>query len=209
MVVINMNSQITKSEFLLYKTDNGEVKVDVLLQNENIWLTLNKIAELFETSKQNVSYHFQNIFEEGELDKNSTVKEILTVQTEGNREISRKLEFYNLDSIIAVGYRVNSKRATQFRIWATKQLKEFIIKGYVMDEQRLKNPHPEFGKDYFDEQLEKIRDIRSSERRFYQKITDIYSVCSINYDKNSPITKDFFATVQNKLHFSITGNTAT
>jgi hypothetical protein len=203
-----MSNELEKSEFLLYSSDNGDIKIDVLLRDENIWLTQKKIAELFDVDRTVITKHLNNIFDDGELDKNSTSAKIAQVQKEGNREVSRDLEFYNLDAIIAVGYRVNSKRATQFRIWATRQLKEFIIKGYVMDVERLKNPNPEFGKDYFDEQLEKIRDIRSSERRFYQKITDIYSECSIDYDKNSQITKDFFATVQNKLHFSITSNTA-
>jgi hypothetical protein len=203
-----MNKEIKRSQFLLYKSGSGDVKVDVLLKDETIWLTQRKIAELFGTSPQNITLHLKSIFEDGELSKNSTCKKFLQVQTEGTREISRELEFYNLDAIIAVGYRVNSKRATQFRIWATNQLKEFIIKGYVMDVERLKNPNPEFGKDYFDEQLAKIRDIRSSERRFYQKITDIYSSCSIDYDKNSAETRNFFATAQNKLHFAIAGNTA-
>jgi hypothetical protein len=202
------NNRLTESEFLLYKTDNGDVKVDVCLKDENIWLTQKKMSELFETSADNISLHLKNIYADKELNENSTTEDFSVVQDEGGRAVRRSIKFYNLDAIIAVGYRVNSKRATQFRIWATKQLKEFIIKGYVMDVERLKNPQPQFGKDYFDEQLEKIRDIRSSERRFYQKITDIYSQCSIDYDKDSQVTKDFFATIQNKLHFSITGNTA-
>jgi len=202
------NNQLLESEFLIYKTDNEDVKVDVCLKDENIWLTQKRMSELFGTSTDNIGLHLKNIYSDEELKEISTTEDFSVVENEGARSVRRTVKFYNLDAIIAVGYRVNSKRATQFRIWATRQLKEFIIKGYVMDVERLKNPNPEFGKDYFDEQLEKIRDIRSSERRFYQKITDIYSQCSIDYDKNSQITKDFFATIQNKLHFSITGNTA-
>ena len=203
-----MNKELKESEFLLYKSDNGDVKIEVFLKDENIWLTLNKIAELFETSKQNISYHFQNIFKENELDKNSTVKEILTVQKEGGREVSRDLEFYNLDAIIAVGYRVNSFRATQFRIWAIKTLKEYIIKGFVLDDDRLKQGEKAFGKDYFKELLERVRSIRASERRIYQQITDIFAEICIDYDKTSEITKNFYAMVQNKFHYAITGQTA-
>ena len=192
-------------EFLIYKTDNGDVKVDVLLINENIWLNTHKMAELFGIDRTGVLKHIKNIYKTEELVEQSTCAKIAQVAKDGKR---RAIDFYNLDVIIAVGYRVNSKRATQFRIWANKVLKEFIIKGYTMDVERLKNPNPEFGKDYFDEQLEKIRDIRSSERRFYQKITDIYSQCSIDYDPKSETTKLFFAMVQNKLHWAITGQTA-
>ena len=195
-------------EFLLYKTSNGDVKVDVLLQNETIWMPQKKIAELFDVNVPAVSKHLKNIFENGELLKKATVSKMETVQKESGREVKRNTEFYNLDAIIAVGYRVNSKRATQFRIWATTVLKEFIIKGYTMDVERLKNPQPIFGQDYFKEQLEKIRDIRSSERRLYQQITDIYAECSIDYEYESETTKKFFATVQNKLHWAITGKTA-
>ena len=206
------NKQITPSneplEFLLYKSDNGDVKVDVLLINENIWMPQKKMAELFDVEPHTITYHIGEIYKTAELSEDSTHRKIRVVQNEGNRKVSREVEFYNLDVIIAVGYRVNSARATQFRIWSNKILKEFIIKGYTMDVERLKNPNPEFGKDYFDEQLEKIRDIRSSERRFYQKITDIYSQCSIDYDPKSETTKTFFATVQNKLHWAITGQTA-
>jgi hypothetical protein len=191
--------------FLLYKTASGDVKVDVLLQNETIWLPQKGIAQLFGCSTDNVSLHFKNIFLERELDANSVTEEISATAPDGK---NYKTKFYNLDAIIAVGYRVNSKQATQFRIWATGVLKEFIIKGYTMDVERLKNPQPLFGQDYFKEQLEKIRDIRSSERRFYQQITDIYAECSIDYDYNSETTKDFFASVQNKLHWAITGQTA-
>jgi hypothetical protein len=199
------------SQFLLYKTDKGDIKVDVLLQNETIWLPQSKIAELFEVKIPAISKHLKNIFESGELNEKVVVS-ILEITTQ-HGAITDKTQtiptkFYNLDAIIAVGYRVNSHRATQFRIWATAVLKEFIIKGYTMDVERLKNPQPIFGQDYFKEQLEKIRDIRSSERRFYQQITDIYAECSIDYDYNSEITKEFFATVQNKLHWAITKQTA-
>jgi hypothetical protein len=198
-------------QFLLYKSDSGDIKVDVLLQNETIWMPQTKIAELFEVKVPAVFKHLKNIFESGELDEKVVVS-ILEITTQhgaiAEKTQVKPTKFYNLDAIIAVGYRVNSKRATQFRIWATSILKEHIIKGYTMDVERLKNPQPIFGKDYFKEQLEKIRDIRSSERRFYQQITDIYAECSIDYDYNSGITKDFFATVQNKLHWAITKQTA-
>lgn len=203
-----MIKELEESEFLIYKSDNNQIKVDVCLYNESIWLTQKKLSEVFDTSTDNISLHLKNIFLEQELDEKSTTEFFSVVQNEGKRNVKRKLKFYNLDAIIAVGYRVNSKRATQFRIWATTIIKDYIIKGYVMDVERMKNPNPEFGTDYFDEQLEKIRDIRSSERRFYQKITDIYCQCSIDYNKDSQTTKEFFATIQNKLHFSISGNTA-
>ena len=199
------------TEFLLYKTPNGDIKVDVLLQNETIWMPQKKIAELFNVNVPAISKHFKNIFNRGELDEKVVVS-ILEIPTQHgaikDKKQTNKTKFYNLDAIIAVGYRINSKRATQFRIWATKVLKEFIIKGYTMDVERLKNPKPIFGQDYFQEQLEKIRDIRSSERRLYQKITDIYAECSINYELNSDLTREFFATVQNKLHWAITNQTA-
>ena len=195
------------SDIILYSSPEGNTHVEVLFSDETFWLTINKMAELFDTSKQNISYHLQNIYKEKELDTEATVKEILTVQDEGGRKISRKLEYYNLDTIIAVGYRVNSHQATKFRIWATKTLKEFIVKGFVLDDVRLKQGK-RFGKDYFDELLERIREIRASERRFYQKITDIYQQCSIDYDKDAEITETFFKTVQNKLHWAITGKTA-
>lgn len=199
------------SQFLLYKTDKGDIKVDVLLQNETIWMPQSKIAELFEVKIPAISKHLKNIFKSGELNEKVVVS-ILEITTPhgaiADKTQSKPTKFYNLDAIIAVGYRVNSNRATQFRIWATNVLKEFIIKGYTMDVERLKNPQPIFGQDYFKEQLEKIRDIRSSERRFYQQITDIYAECSIDYDYNSEITKEFFAIVQNKLHWAITKQTA-
>jgi hypothetical protein len=198
-------------EFLLYKTPNGDVKVDVLLQNETIWMPQKKIAELFDVQVPAVSKHLKNIFESKELVEIVVVSKMeITTQHGAIKEKTQSIQtkFYNLDAIIAVGYRVNSKRATQFRIWATAVLKEFIIKGYTMDVERLKNPQPLFGKDYFKEQLEKIRDIRSSERRLYQQITDIYAECSIDYDYESETTQEFFATVQNKLHWAITKQTA-
>jgi len=196
------------TEFLLYTTPNGKVKVEIFLRNENVWLTQAKIAELFDVDRSVVTKHLQNIFSEGELDKDSTCAKIAQVKKEGQREVTRNVEFYNLDAIISVGYRVNSRQATHFRIWATQVLKEYIIKGFAMDDRRLKNPDNIFGKDYFEEQLARIRDIRSSERRFYQKITDIYAQCSADYEPNEEITKQFFATVQNKLHWAITGQTA-
>ena len=208
---IDLSKYNPNRNFLLYKTANGYVKVDVLLQNETIWMPQSKIAELFEVQRPAITKHLNNIFSSGELDE-KVVSSILELTTQhgaiSDKTQTTPTKFYNLDAIIAVGYRVNSTRATQFRIWATGVLKEFIIKGYTMDVERLKNPQPIFGQDYFKEQLEKIRDIRSSERRFYQQITDIYAECSIDYDYGSEITKDFFATVQNKLHWAITGQTA-
>lgn len=192
-------------EIIFYKNESGEVKVEILLQNENLWLTQARIAELFDVQKAAISKHLKNIFEEGELKENSVVSIWETTAADGK---NYKTKFYNLDAIIAVGYRVNSKKATQFRIWSNKILKEYVIKGFAMNDERLKEPDYYFGKDYFEEQLERIRDIRSSERRFYQKITDIYSKCSADYDCDSQITKDFFATVQNKLHFAISRQTA-
>lgn len=195
-------------KIIFYKTDNGDVKVEILLHNENLWLTQSKIAELFGVDRSVVTKHIKNILNEGELTKEVTCAKIAQVQMEGNREVNRNIEYYNLDMIIAVGYRVNSKKATHFRIWATNVLKEYIIKGFAMDDERLKNPQHIFGKDYFDEQLARIRDIRSSERRMYQKITDIYAQCSADYALDSNITQEFYATVQNKLHFAVTGETA-
>lgn len=199
------------TEFLLYKSPNGDVKVDVLLQNETIWMPQKKIADLFDVQRPAVTKHLGNIFKTKELDEN-VVCSILELPTQHgaieDKTQLNKVKYYNLDAIIAVGYRVNSKRATQFRIWATGILTEFIKKGYTMDVERLKNPKPIFGQDYFQEQLDKIRDIRSSERRLYQKITDIYAECSIDYEFDSDITREFFATVQNKLHWAITNQTA-
>lgn len=195
-------------EILLYTTPNGKVKVEIYLQNETIWLTQQKIADLFGVDRSVITKHLANIYSESELNKEATCAKIAQVQIEGNREVNRQIEYYNLDAIISVGYRVNSSQATAFRIWATERLKEYIIKGFTMDDERLKNPINIFGKDYFEEQLARIRDIRSSERRFYQKITDIYAQCSADYNADAEVSKTFFATVQNKLHWAITGQTA-
>ena len=192
-------------EILLYKTENEEVKVEILLHNENLWLTQAKMAELFDVQKAAISKHLKNIFECGELQEFSVVSKMETTASDGK---NYNTNIYNLDAIIAVGYRINSKKATMFRIWATKVLKEYIVKGFVMNDERLKDPQNFFGKDYFEEQLERIREIRASERRFYQKITDIYAKCSADYSLDSQITQDFFATVQNKLHYAVTHQTA-
>ena len=198
----NKNIQITSHDFLIYRDSNNDVKVNVMLINNDIWLTQNLIAELFGVGRSTITEHINNILNSEELAETNTV---------GKTDVDnskKPVKIYNLDMIIAVGYRVNSKKATNFRIWATKVLKEYMIKGVVMDDERLKNPNYIFGEDYFEETLERIRNIRSSERRFYQKITDIYSLCSVDYDKDAEITKEFFKTVQNKLHYAITGNTA-
>lgn len=199
----NRNSSF--QNVLIYKTDSGKVQVEVFVYNENLWLTQEMIAQLFDVQRPAITKHLKNIFETEELKEDSVCSKMEHTAADGKLY---KTKFYNLDAIIAVGYRVNSYQATQFRIWATAHLKEFIIKGFTMDDERLKNPQYLFGKDYFDEQLERIRDIRSSERRFYQKITDIYAQCSSDYDKDSEITKLFFATVQNKLHWAICHHTA-
>lgn len=199
------------NEILLYKTDNAEVKVEILLQNENLWLTQAKMAELFDVQKAAISKHLKNIFADGELDEKVVVSKMETTTPHGamaGKEQKKLTNIYNLDAIIAVGYRINSKKATMFRIWATQVLKEYIIKGFAMNDERLKEPQNFFGKDYFEEQLERIREIRASERRFYQKITDIYARCSADYSPDSQITQDFFATVQNKIHYAVTHQTA-
>jgi hypothetical protein len=199
------------NEILLYTTPSGKVKVEIYLQNETIWLTQQKIADLFGVDRTVVTKHLGNIFKTGELDEQVVCANFAHTTQHGaikgktQESITR---YYNLDAIISVGYRVNSTQATAFRIWATERLKEYIIKGFTMDDERLKNPNNIFGKDYFEEQLARIRDIRSSERRFYQKITDIYTQCSADYNVETQSTKDFFATVQNKLHWAITGQTA-
>lgn len=199
------------NKILLYTTPNGNVRVEIYLQNETIWLTQQKIADLFGVQRPAITKHLKNIFETGEL-KEEVVSSILEHTTQHGAVAGKtqevKVKYYNLDAIISVGYRVNSSQATAFRIWATERLKEYIIKGFTMDDERLKNPNNIFGKDYFEEQLARIRDIRSSERRFYQKITDIYTQCSADYTIETKATKDFFATVQNKLHWAITGQTA-
>lgn len=199
---------MASSEIILYSTPQGEIKIEVFLQDETVWLTQRAMGELFGVSKKTISEHLGNIYKSNELQREATVRKIRTVQNEGEREVARNLDFYNLDAIISVGYRVNSHQATQFRIWATKTLKEFIIKGFVLDDERLKQGKKLFGKDYFDELLERIREIRASERRFYQKITDIYAECSIDYQPKSEITQLFYKTVQNKMHWAITGQTA-
>ncbi len=200
------NNAIEQSNIIFYSTPQGKVHIEVMYQDETFWLSQKRMAELFAVDVRTVNEHLQNIFKNKELEKEATIRKFRIVQSEGNRQVERNVEFYNLDAIIALGYRVNSYEATQFRIWATKTLKEYIIKGFVMDDERLKQG-PKFGKDYFGELLERVREIRASERRFYQKITDIYSL-AIDYDKNAPVTKAFFATVQNKLHWAITGQTA-
>jgi len=194
------------TEFLIFTGQAGEQSIEARYEDETVWLTQQLMAELFQSSKQNISHHIKSIYEEGELQPEATVKKYLTVRQEGKRQVKRELEYYNLDMIISVGYRVNSVRATQFRQWATQVLREFAIKGYVLDKKRMENG-AFLGEDYFERLLEEIREIRLSERRFYQKITDIYAT-SVDYNKDAPTTKAFFAKVQNKLHFAIHGNTA-
>jgi len=193
------------SQILIYQTEGGKTKIKVPLRDETVWLAQKLIAELFQTTKQNISLHIRNIYDEGELTPDSTVKEYLTVQKEGSRRVSRVVDFYNPDMIISVGYRVKSHVATRFHQLATQRLREYIVKGFVLDDERLKNPDQPF--DYFDELLRRIQDIRTSERRFYQKITDIYAT-SIDYDPTTKTSINFFKTVQNKLHWAITGKTA-
>lgn len=193
------------SDFILYTSPNGEVRVDVFVNEETVWLTQKAIANLFGVDRTVITKHLKNIFDSVELEENSVCAKIAHTAEDGK---SYQTKFYNLDVIISVGYRVNSKQATQFRIWATKTLKEFIIKGFTLDDKRLKQGGQVFGKDYFEELLERIREIRASERRFYQKITDIFSQCSVDYDAKSELTANFYKTVQNKLHWAITGNTA-
>jgi len=195
-------------QFLIYNTPQEDVKVDVVIKDETIWLTQKAMGMLFDVQTPAINKHLKNIFEEGELDEKATISILETLQTEGTREVKRNIEYYNLDAIISVGYRVNSAKATQFRIWATKTLKEFIQKGFVLDDDRLKQGSSVFGKDYFRELLDRVRSIRASERRIWQQITDIFAECSFDYDKDSPVTQDFYAMVQNKFHFAITGQTA-
>lgn len=202
---MNKNN-LEQSDFLLYTAPDGEVKIEVFFAEETVWLTQKRMAELFGVDVRTVSEHLQNVFSSGELERDPTIRKIRIVQDEGGYDVRRNVDFYNLDAIISVGYRVNSVQATQFRIWATKTLRQFIIKGFALDDERLKNGQ-HFGKDYFDELLERIREIRASERRFYQKIADIYAT-SMDYSKDAPLTKEFYAVVQNKLHWGITGKTA-
>jgi hypothetical protein len=202
---IHNNSWRHESSFLLYTAPSGKVKVEIFLQDETIWLTQEKISDLFDIDRTVVTKHLRNIFLEGELLEKSVCAKFARTAEDGKQYLTK---FYNLDAIISVGYRVNSRQATQFRMWATQVLKEYIIKGFAMDDERLKDPRHIFGQDYFEEQLARIRDIRSSERRFYQKITDIYAQCSADYNPDEKITHQFFATVQNKLHWAITGQTA-
>lgn len=195
-----------KTDILIYQLEDGKTKIDVRIENETVWMTQKAIAELYQTTSQNITLHIKNIYEEGELEENSTCKNYLQVQTEGNRTVQRNSRHYNLEMIIAIGYRVRSSRGTQFRRWATERLNEYLVKGFTIDDERLKGMR-NIGDDYFDELLERIRDIRASEKRFYKKITDIYAL-SMDYDAKSEAAKKFFATVQNKLHFAIHGHTA-
>lgn len=197
--------QENNSQIIIYQTESGETKLDVRFQDETVWLTQKLMAELFQTTPQNITIHLKNIFEEGELEEKATCKDFLQVQVEGKREIKRERQFYNLDAIISVGYRIKSNVATKFRQWATSQLSEYIVKGFVLDDERLKNPDLPF--DYFEELEKRIQDIRTSEKRFYRKITDIYAT-SVDYDPTLEISISFFKTVQNKLHWAITGQTA-
>ncbi len=195
-------------EFMLYSDISENISIKVVVKDETIWLSQKSMAELFDCSTDNISLHLKKIYSSGELEENATSEHFSVVQKEGERNINRKVIFYNLDAIISVGYRVNSTKATRFRIWATKVLKEYIQKGFVLDDERLKQGKTTFGKDYFKELLERVRSIRASERRIWQQITDIFAECSIDYNKNSLITKEFFANIQNKFHYAITNKTA-
>ncbi len=201
----NHQLEQSRGQFLLYQAEDGSMKLEVRLEDETVWLTQQLMAELFQTTKQNISQHIQSVYDDGELLPEATVKKYLTVRKEGNRDVNRHLVYYNLDMIISVGYRVKSHVATRFRIWATERLKEYIIKGFTLDDERLKNPDLPF--DYFEELTRRIQDIRTSERRFYQKITDIYAT-SIDYDPTQDVSIGFFKTVQNKMHWAMTGQTA-
>ena len=204
-----MSNELAKQiSYILYSSPEEDVKVMALVKDETIWLTQKAMAELFDVNVPGISKHLKNIYDEGELSESATVSILETVQNENGRSVKRNVSFYNLDAIISVGYRVNSAKATKFRIWATGILKEYIKKGFVLDDERLKQGNAVFGKDYFKELLERVRSIRASERRIWQQITDIFAECSIDYDKDSEITKKFFATVQNKFHYAITGQTA-
>ncbi len=195
-------------QFLIYRSADEDSSVNAIVKDETVWLTQKAMSELFDCTSDNISLHLKNIYAERELDEDATTEEISAVQQEGSRKVRRKQKFYNLDAIISVGYRVNSKKATQFRIWATGVLKEYMTKGFAMDDERLKQGKTAFGKDYFKELLERVRSIRSSERRMWQQITDIFAECSIDYDRDSEVTHEFYAMVQNKFHYAITGQTA-
>ena len=199
--------QPSPGNLILYRTPKGARRIEVLFDDDTFWLDQRKIAELFGVDSRTVSYHLAEIYESGELTEAATLRKIERVQIEGAREVRRQIEHYNLDAVISVGYRVNSAEATQFRIWATQTLREYLVKGFVLDDERLKL-NRRFGRDYFDELLQRIREIRASERRFYLKLTDIFEQCSIDYDAHADITKTFFSTVQNKLHWAVTGQTA-
>lgn len=194
--------------FLMYQSIDEDISVNAVIRDETIWLTQKSMAKLFDVDVPAISKHLSNIYDERELMRDSTISKMEIVQKEGNRKVKREQKFYNLDAIISVGYRVNSYRATQFRIWATSILKEYMIKGFAMDDERLKQGKTAFGKDYFRELLERVRSIRASERRIWQQITDIFAECSIDYNKNAQVTRDFYAMVQNKFHFAIVGQTA-
>ena len=203
-----MSEPIPKPDFILYTSPEGDVKFEVFLQDETIWLTQKMMAELFGVETPTINYHLAEIYKSAELSEDRTIRKIRIVQKEGERDVEREVNFYNLDAIISVGYRVNSARATQFRIWATQVLREYMVKGFVMNDERLKQGEHVFGKDYFKELLERVRSIRASERRIYLQITDIFAECSVDYDPHADVTKDFFATIQNTFHFAITGQTA-
>lgn len=202
------NKMENNFQFLMYHSAEEDISVNAFIKDETIWLTQREMAKLFDCSTDNISLHLKNIYAEGELLESTTAEESSVVQTEGARQVRRKAKLYNLDAIISVGYRVNSRRATQFRIWATGILKEYMTKGFVLDDERLKQGKDAFGRDYFRELLERVRSIRASERRIWQQVTDIFAECSIDYDRNSLVTKEFYAMVQNKFHYAITGQTA-
>jgi hypothetical protein len=203
-----MNDKNKEMRMVLYHAQDDDVSVNALIENETLWVTQKAMAELFDVDRSVITKHLSNIYSDNELSKEATCAKIAQVQNEGGRSVTRKVEYYSLDAIISVGYRVNSKKATAFRIWATNVLKEYMQKGFVMDDERLKQGEAVFGKDYFRELLERVRSIRASERRIWQQITDIFAECSIDYDKDSDVTARFYATVQNKFHYAITGQTA-
>jgi hypothetical protein len=201
-------SKNTTADFLIFTAETGSPKIEVRVEGEMVWLTQKLMAELFDVTVPTINEHLKNIYNSAELSEHATIRKFLIVQNEGGREVSRDIEHYNLDTVIAVGYRVNSKRATYFRIWATHVLRDFIVKGFVLDDERLKQGKKTFGVDYFRELLERVRSIRASERRIYQQITDIFAECSVDYDRDSSVSHEFYAMVQNKFHFAITGKTA-